>query len=250
MFTSEDMQLLLKVFSEDEIQDIIMQRVAWNEEVRQEEERKRELIRKKEEEKRLEQKRKLEREKKQRMAEEMKRRDKETLDMIKRKQQNFHWEVRLLGEEGVGKTSLIKALVEVANLKKETVFLDSDERCSISWKGGKITFTETSFSQLQENSLKADLWYLIVAANEGPIDLEEEIEALEGVVFCGVFYNKCDYVDDEELIDLVSMEVLSILEENGHSEELKDFRGAAVENSDIWRNSIEELLDDIVSKMK
>ena len=57
---------------------------------------------------------------------------------------------------------------------------------------------------------------LVVAATDGPMPQTREHILLSrqvGVPYIIVFLNKCDMVDDEELIDLVEMEVRELLNE-------------------------------------
>ena len=59
---------------------------------------------------------------------------------------------------------------------------------------------------------------LVVAASDGPMPQTREHILLArqvGVSSIVVFLNKCDMVDDEELIDLVEMEVRELLNEYG-----------------------------------
>ena len=55
---------------------------------------------------------------------------------------------------------------------------------------------------------------LVVAATDGPMPQTREHILLSrqvGVPFIVVFMNKCDMVDDEELLELVEMEVRELL---------------------------------------
>ena len=59
---------------------------------------------------------------------------------------------------------------------------------------------------------------LVVAASDGPMPQTREHILLArqvGVSSIVVFLNKCDMVDDEELVDLVEMEVRELLNEYG-----------------------------------
>ena len=59
---------------------------------------------------------------------------------------------------------------------------------------------------------------LVVAASDGPMPQTREHILLArqvGVPYIVVFLNKCDMVDDDELIDLVEMEVRELLSEYG-----------------------------------
>ena len=62
---------------------------------------------------------------------------------------------------------------------------------------------------------------LVVAASDGPMPQTREHILLArqvGVKYIVVYLNKCDMVDDEELIDLVEMEVRELLNEYGNDE--------------------------------
>ena len=59
---------------------------------------------------------------------------------------------------------------------------------------------------------------LVVAASDGPMPQTREHILLArqvGVPYIVVFLNKCDMVDDDELVDLVEMEVRELLSEYG-----------------------------------
>ena len=57
---------------------------------------------------------------------------------------------------------------------------------------------------------------LVVSASDGPMPQTREHILLSrqvGVPYIVVFMNKCDQVDDEELLDLVEMEIRELLTE-------------------------------------
>ena len=57
---------------------------------------------------------------------------------------------------------------------------------------------------------------LVVAATDGPMPQTREhilVSRQVGVPYIIVFMNKCDMVDDEELLELVEMEVRELLSE-------------------------------------
>ncbi|MDO4466918.1 MAG: elongation factor Tu [Bacillota bacterium] len=93
---------------------------------------------------------------------------------------------------------------------------------------------------------------LVVAASDGPMPQTREHILLARQVGVGsivVFLNKCDMVDDEELIDLVEMEVSELLEEYGF-EGCPIIRGSALkalEGDPQWVAKIEELMDAVDS---
>ena len=93
---------------------------------------------------------------------------------------------------------------------------------------------------------------LVVAATDGPMPQTREHILLArqvGVPYIVVFLNKCDMVDDEELIDLVEMEVRELLSEYGFDgENAPVIRGSALkalEGDPKWEEKIDELMDAV-----
>ena len=90
---------------------------------------------------------------------------------------------------------------------------------------------------------------LVVAASDGPMPQTREHILLArqvGVPYIVVFLNKCDMVDDEELIDLVEMEVRELLSEYGFDgDNTPVIRGSALkalEGDPKWVGAIDELM--------
>ena len=95
---------------------------------------------------------------------------------------------------------------------------------------------------------------LVVAATDGPMPQTREHILLSrqvGVPYIIVFLNKCDMVDDEELIDLVEMEVRDLLSEYDYpGDDTPIIRGSALkalEGDSQWTPAIHELLDTMDS---
>ena len=95
---------------------------------------------------------------------------------------------------------------------------------------------------------------LVVAATDGPMPQTREHILLSrqvGVPYILVFLNKCDMVDDEELIDLVEMEVRDLLSEYDYpGDDTPIIRGSALkalEGDPQWTPAIHELLDTMDS---
>ena len=93
---------------------------------------------------------------------------------------------------------------------------------------------------------------LVVSATDGPMPQTREHILLAkqlGVPYFVVFLNKCDMVDDEELIDLVEMEVREALVENGYDgDNCPVIRGSALqalEGVEEYEAKIIELMDAI-----
>ena len=101
---------------------------------------------------------------------------------------------------------------------------------------------------------------LVVAASDGPMPQTREHILLArqvGVPYIIVFLNKCDQVDDEELLELVEMEVRELLNEYGFpGDDTPIIRGSALKAMEAglagkWDdpalNCIQELLDAVDS---
>ena len=93
---------------------------------------------------------------------------------------------------------------------------------------------------------------LVVAASDGPMPQTREHILLArqvGVPYIVVFLNKCDMVDDEELIDLVEMEVRELLSEYGFDgDNAPVIRGSALkalEGDPKYVGAIHELMDAV-----
>jgi elongation factor Tu len=90
---------------------------------------------------------------------------------------------------------------------------------------------------------------LVVAATDGPMPQTREHILLArqvGVPYVVVFLNKCDAVEDEELLELVEMEVRELLSSYGFpGDDIPVVRGSALkalEEEESWMAKIEELM--------
>ena len=96
---------------------------------------------------------------------------------------------------------------------------------------------------------------LVVAATDGPMPQTREHILLSrqvGVPYIIVFLNKCDMVDDEELLDLVEMEVRELLDEYEFpGDDTPIIRGSALmaleDPMSEWGDAIIELMDAVDS---
>ena len=93
---------------------------------------------------------------------------------------------------------------------------------------------------------------LVVAATDGPMPQTREHILLSrqvGVPYIVVFLNKCDMVDDEELVDLVEMEVRELLSEYGFDgDNAPVIRGSALgalNGEPQWEERVQELMDAV-----
>lgn len=97
-----------------------------------------------------------------------------------------------------------------------------------------------------------DAAILVVAATDGPMPQTREHILLSrqvGVPYIVVFLNKCDMVDDSELLELVEMEVRDLLSQYDFpGESTPIIHGSALkalENDPVWENKILELADSL-----
>jgi elongation factor Tu len=93
---------------------------------------------------------------------------------------------------------------------------------------------------------------LVVAATDGPMPQTKEHVLLArqvGVPYIVVFLNKCDAVDDPELLDLVELEVRELLKANSFpGDDVPVIRGSALgalNGEEKWEKSVEALMDAV-----
>uniref|UniRef100_A0A1A9Z1B1 Elongation factor Tu n=1 Tax=Glossina pallidipes TaxID=7398 RepID=A0A1A9Z1B1_GLOPL len=101
---------------------------------------------------------------------------------------------------------------------------------------------------------------LVVAATDGPMPQTREHILLGrqvGVPYIVVFMNKCDMVDDEELLELVEIEIRELLSQYDFpGENVPIIRGSALkalENDTVWTKKIldlSEALDNYIPEPK
>lgn len=212
---------------------------------RQEKELQREEERKKEEIRLAEEKRQAEEAK---LAEEKRLAEEARIAEERKNIKESSYNVCFLGDDGVGKRTLIHAIVDFAKQNNETVFLESNELCRFVWKGENITLLPMSSSKLKTCKVDGELFYLVVDVTEGaPYELQDIIQSRTDVSFDGIIYNKCDCAMDEELIELVEIETMSLFEDNNYEKEIKGYKLAALGGYD-YNEVFEEILDDIVGE--
>ena len=95
--------------------------------------------------------------------------------------------------------------------------------------------------------------YLSSIFADGPMPQTREHILLSrqvGVPYLVVFMNKCDMVDDEELLELVEMEIRDLLSEYDFGDDIPVIKGSALkalEGEPEWEEKIVELMDAVDS---
>ena len=149
-----------------------------------------------------------------------------------------HVNIGTIGHVDHGKTTLTAAITKVLALKGDADFMDSanidkapEERARgitinsahVEYQTDKRHYAHVDcpghadyVKNMITGAAQMDGAILVVAATDGPMPQTREHILLArqvGVPYIVVFMNKCDMVDDEELLDLVEMEIRELLSE-------------------------------------
>ncbi len=151
-----------------------------------------------------------------------------------------HVNIGTIGHVDHGKTTLTAAITKVLAEKGQAEFKAYDQidgapeekergitinTAHVEYKTAKRHYAHVDcpghadyVKNMITGAAQMDGAILVVAATDGPMPQTREHILLArqvGVPYIVVFLNKCDMVDDEELIDLVEMEVRELLSEYG-----------------------------------
>ena len=183
-----------------------------------------------------------------------------------------HVNIGTIGHVDHGKTTLTAAITKTLAMKGEAEFVDYaniDKAPEERERGITINTAHVEYETATRHyahvdcpghadyiknmitgAAQMDGSILVVAATDGPMPQTREHILLSrqvGVPYIIVFLNKCDMVDDEELIDLVEMEVRELLNEYEFpGDDTPIIRGSALkalEGDPDWQAPIQELLD-------
>ena len=149
-----------------------------------------------------------------------------------------HVNIGTIGHVDHGKTTLTAAITKVLALKGDADFMDyanidkaPEERARgitinsahVEYQTDKRHYAHVDcpghadyVKNMITGAAQMDGAILVVAATDGPMPQTREHLLLArpvGVPYIVVFMNKCDMVDDEELLDLVEMEIRELLSE-------------------------------------
>jgi elongation factor Tu len=186
-----------------------------------------------------------------------------------------HVNIGTIGHIDHGKTTTTAAITKVSGLRGTGTFVDYDsidkapeekERgitistAHVEYETDKRHYAHVDcpghadyIKNMITGAAQMDAAIIVVAATDGPMPQTREHILLArqvGVPHIIVFMNKCDQVDDPELLELVEMEMRELLSANGFpGDELPVVRGSALNalQTEDWQSEeakcILELLD-------
>ncbi len=186
-----------------------------------------------------------------------------------------HVNIGTIGHIDHGKTTLTAAITKIAGLKGNGKFVaydDIDKAPEEKERGITIATAHVEYETAKRHyahvdcpghadyiknmitgAAQMDGAIIVVAATDGPMPQTREHILLArqvGVPYLVIFMNKCDQVDDPELLELVEMEMRELLSSNGFpGDDAPVIRGSALNalNCDDWQaedaKCILELLD-------
>ncbi len=187
-----------------------------------------------------------------------------------------HVNIGTIGHVDHGKTTLTAAITKVLALKGDADFMDYssiDKAPEEKARGITINTAHVEYHTAKRHyahvdcpghadyiknmitgAAQMDGAILVVAATDGPMPQTREHILLArqvGVPKIVVFLNKCDMVDDEELLDLVEMEVRELLDsQDFDGDNTPIIRGSALkalEGDKEWQEKVWELMDAVDS---
>ena len=187
-----------------------------------------------------------------------------------------HINIGTIGHVDHGKTTLTAAITSVLNRKyglgSDVAFDQIDKAPEERERGITISTAHVEYEtpnrhyahvdcpghadyvkNMITGAAQMDGAILVVAATDGPMPQTREHILLSrqvGVPYIIVFLNKCDMVDDEELLDLVEMEVRELLSEYDFpGDDTPIVRGSALkaleDPTSKWGDAVVELMEEV-----
>src|SRR6202165_5468035 len=188
-----------------------------------------------------------------------------------------HVNIGTIGHVDHGKTTLTAAITKVlgkTNPKVQFIAFDQIDKAPeekargitiatahVEYETGKRHYAHIDcpghadyIKNMITGAAQMDGAILVVAATDGPMPQTREHILLArqgGVPYIVVFLNKCDAVEDPELLDLVELEVRDLLKSYKFpGDEIPVIRGSALKAMDddpVWVKKIDELMDAVDS---
>ena len=184
-----------------------------------------------------------------------------------------HVNVGTIGHVDHGKTTLTTALVRLKGGEGDISVTDIDKAPEESARGITINTAHVEYESENRHyahvdcpghkdyvknmitgAAQMDGAILVVSANDGPMPQTKEhilLAAQVGVPKIVVFMNKCDMVDDEELLELVEMDIRELLSAQGFDgDNAPVIRGSALkavegDSGEMGLGAINQLMDAI-----
>ncbi|WP_314818781.1 elongation factor Tu, partial [Alloprevotella tannerae] len=165
---------------------------------------------------------------------------------------------KVLAEKGFSKSDEIKSFDQIDNAPEEKERGITINTSHVEYETGKRHYAHVDcpghadyVKNMVTGAAQMDGAILVVAATDGPMPQTREHILLArqvNVPRLVVFLNKCDMVEDEELIELVEMEVRELLEEYDYEGDTPIIRGSALgalNGVAKWEDSVIELMNAV-----
>src|SRR5574344_18789 len=165
---------------------------------------------------------------------------------------------KVLAEKGFSKSDEIKSFDQIDNAPEEKERGITINTAHIEYETANRHYAHVDcpghadyVKNMVTGAAQMDGAILVVAATDGPMPQTREHVLLArqvNVPRLVVFLNKCDMVDDEEMLELVEMEVHEILEQYDFEEDTPIIRGSALgalNGVDKWVEKVMELMDTV-----
>ena len=167
-----------------------------------------------------------------------------------------HCNIGTIGHVDHGKTTLTAAITKTLHERLgtgEAVAFENIDKAPEERERGITISTAHYVKNMITGAAQMDAGILVVAATDGVMAQTREHILLArqvGVPYIVVFMNKCDMVDDEELLELVEMEIREVLSEYDFpGDDTPIIQGSALkalEDPDgEWGDKIMELMDAV-----
>ena len=159
---------------------------------------------------------------------------------------------KVLAEKGFSKSDEVKSFDQIDNAPEEKERGITINTSHVEYETEKRHYAHVDcpghadyVKNMVTGAAQMDGAILVVAATDGPMPQTREHILLPRLV---VFLNKCDMVEDEELIELVEMEVRELLEEYDYEGDTPIIRGSALgalNGVAKWEDSVIELMNAV-----
>ena len=165
---------------------------------------------------------------------------------------------KVLAEKGFTKADEIKSFDQIDNAPEEKERGITINTAHVEYETAKRHYAHVDcpghadyVKNMVTGAAQMDGAIIVVAATDGPMPQTREHILLArqvNVPRLVVFLNKCDMVEDEEMLELVEMEMRELLAQYGFEEDTPIIRGSALgalNGVDKWVDSVLQLMDAV-----